>query len=254
MPEIYMMFMMNTDPSVFQREAKLSPSLFSSGGKLPPASVLSLFQEIAIAHAETHGFGYDALKEKDLLWVVTQTRYELISHPAPEETVLLQTWFLPPRHGIVQREYLITDQQNGIYVKGSSCWVLMNALTRQLAPRLSEVLSGQVSYDVSNFARRARLLPKFESAPAQAALVTTQTAIDSNGHVNNVRYAEYMMAAAEHPAEDIRSFQIDYHKEMRCGEMLQLSTRYAENEVFVQGSNQDGQPVFLSRYSAANSL
>lgn len=240
--------MFENDPSIFQREVKLSPSLFSSCGTLLPASVLSLFQEIAIAHAETHGFGYDALIQKNLLWVVTQTRYELLRHPAAGESVLLQTWFLPPRHGIVQREYLITDLQNAVYVKGSACWVLMDAGTRQIAPQLNEVLSGQVSFDFSNFDKRARFIPKFESASAPVSVTTSQTAIDKNGHVNNVRYAEYMMAAAEQPMEDIRSFQIDYHKEMLCGEVLQLSTKFFKGEALVQGTNQDGQLVFLSRY------
>lgn len=243
-------FMIDIDnnTSVFQLKVKLSPSLFSKGESLLPASVLSLFQEIAIAHAESHGFGYDALIAKELLWVVTQTRYELLHHPAPEETVFLYTWFLPPRHGIVQREYLITDVHHAVYVKGSSYWVLMNAATRQLAPQLNEVLFGQRSYDLSNFEKRARFIPKFDPASAPATVITSQTAIDRNGHVNNVRYAEYMTAMAEHSMDDVRSFQIDYHKEMLCGEVLHLSTKYADDEVLVQGTNQESQLVFLSRY------
>lgn len=244
--------MIEHNSAVFIEERKLERSFFSSCGKLLPVSVLSLFQEAAIDHVDAHGIGFDALIRKDLLWVVTQTRYEVTDDPAPEENVLIHTWFLTPHHGIVQREYLITDLNHKVYVKGSSYWILMNAKTRRIENRLNEVLDGEESYELSNFQKRARFIRKFESEALPVEVVTLETAIDSNGHVNNVRYAEYMTAVAKDAMDNVTAFQIDYHKEMRCGEILKLSSKVTENDTLVEGINQDEELVFLGRIKAEN--
>ena len=57
----------------------LSPENFDAQGNLAPQQVLTVFQKAADSHAILLGVDHDAVVAHHLLWVVTQTRYQVES-------------------------------------------------------------------------------------------------------------------------------------------------------------------------------
>ena len=81
---------------IFQKEYELRAADFDRWDRIRPASVLSLFQDVAGIHANELGIGFAALMERKTIWVLTKVRYELVGTPRRYERVRVRTWPLPP--------------------------------------------------------------------------------------------------------------------------------------------------------------
>lgn len=230
---------------IFQKEINLERCDFNSDDQWNLSQILTRFQEVASDHVDSHSIGIHDLIKKDLMWVVLQTKFEICETGRPGDAVWLKTWFLPPRHKVAQREYQITDLEDHVMVKGTSRWIVMNAATRQVDSRLDEVLSGQDSCLNKNFEKRMALMRDFEAEGKEVEIIPGETAIDFNGHVNNARYLEYMCDALGNEMNCRSIVQIDYHKEMRCGEALRLFTQKNGEGIKVKGLNAEGELVFI---------
>lgn len=129
-----------------------------------------------------------------------------------------------------------------------SVWVLADLDTHKLF-RLGNVREFD---DTSGGALcKEKLLPRLKVpvplVPTQArALHYSDT--DVNGHVNNVRYADFACDALEMQrlgqGRFVSSVQIGYLKECRAGETIRLSTGCANGTWYVQGDGEEGKPRF----------
>ena len=69
--------------------------------------------------------------------------------------------------------------------------------------------------------------------------------IDANGHVNNARYANFVIDALN-PGEDgtVRTFQMDYRHEVLPGVPLSMHTLVEDGRVLSKGVNPAGEIAF----------
>ena len=67
--------------NLYVKKFNLRTSDFDCHKKILPSAVLDLFQTVAGEHAIALGCGFDALFEKNLLWVLVRTRFEVIKQP-----------------------------------------------------------------------------------------------------------------------------------------------------------------------------
>ena len=56
------------------------------------------------------------------------------------------------------------------------------------------------------------------------------TDLDSNGHVNNIKYADFILNAVPLPPDaEVEAFRIDYMKELRFGADMALTHAVSED-------------------------
>lgn len=221
----------------------ISPEDFDTHGNLVPQKVLDLLQKAANSHADLLGVDHDAVVTHHLLWVVTQSRYQVEILPKPGETVTITTWPTPPNRLGSKREYLITDQDGTLLIKGSSNWVLMDMESRRLAS-FADIFPENSFVDETVFAEKAPRLRNFEADSEAFVLTPDEATIDVNGHVNNTFYAGFVMSALNQFSGIINNFQIDYHHEVLCHEPLALYHKIEEKTALVKGLSQDGTLMF----------
>ena len=233
--------------SRFIQRRHLRSADFDRSNHLHPSTVLSLFQDAAGAHVESLGAGQDALSARGMLWVVLRTYYEQLAQPRPYDEVQIETW--PCRSGLLDfpRDYRIISADRTLLVQGTSVWTVIRSDSHRLVPAQEVVLPCAVG--APQFPTRLRKLPDFDADDA-CAICSAFTDIDSNGHVNNTRYADYVMNALRSDSA-VQSFQIDYHREVLPDTELTLLTARTDTEARCKGCDSAGALMFSSRITFA---
>ena len=221
----------------------ISSNQFDAHGNLLPEVVLDLFQDAATHHAQQLGIGFEAMLQKNLLWVVTQVKYQVLAAPQPDCQVSVTTWPLPPQRLGFDREYLICDMQGRALIKGTSRWVVIDASERKLASA-TDVYPLDEYCTTRNFSDRIRRIKDFEPCCSAFRICPDESAIDYNGHVNNAKYAAFVQAALQDFGGMIDIFQIDFLHEVMCRQPLDLFYMHSDHQTTVKGLSEDGTRMF----------
>jgi len=228
-----------------ERDYYLRISDFDRYNRLKASSVLDIFQDIAASHANELGIGFDEMNANNALWVLSKVKFEILKQPAAYETVHVKTWPLHPDKLIFTREYIITDKDNDIIAKGTSEWVVINSATRKLAPAADFFPIKEGFLTDKMFEGKIKKIADFPSSNEAYRVQTTFSDCDINGHVNNIRYACYVMDALELSKDKhIKTFQIDYTQEVASGTVLHIHSDIKDNEIFAKGVGDDDKKKF----------
>lgn len=229
---------------IYNETFRTRESDFDMNGNLKPSAVLDYFQEVAGTHACILGVGFDDLLKNELLWVLVKVKFEIVSSPKAHKNIIVKTWPLAPSRVTLQREYLIEDEDGNILVKGSSEWVTMNAQTRKL------VISNDV-YPLDSFCEqkvfedRMRKVPDFKDESYPKIIVPEFCDLDRNVHVNNIKYADFVMnMLCSEESMPVKTFQIDFHKEIYKGEQISLYMQKDGENALFKGVGGDGEKKF----------
>ena len=72
--------------------------------------------------------------------------------------------------------------------------------------------------------------------------------IDVNGHVNNTKYANFVLdAAGLSSGEAIDTFQIEYHREIKKNSAVTVFVRREGKELLSKGVSDEGEKMFSCR-------
>lgn len=233
--------------NIFSKTFELRTSDFDANKKMLPSNVLDLFQVVAGEHANILGCGIDTLMQSDLIWVLVRTKYTVIAQPKMFSTVRVKTWPLPPSRVGFQRDYLMETEDGTPLIKASSDWVIINSKTRKIAPA-GDVYPKEFNYTQDkNFDGRLSKIADFEAGESALTITPGYSQLDMNGHVNNTKYANYAVDALNPTNEEIVDFQIDYRKEVKCGETLNLYIAKDEKTATVKGVTDGGDVKFMAQ-------
>ena len=216
--------------------------------ELKPSAVLQLFQEAATRQAEEMGIGFGSMYDKGVLWVVIRTRYEVLKQPHLYDEVLVRTWPHDPSKFSFLRDYTIKDSSGNLLVKGTSEWVLMSREDRSFVSLLSVYNDNPVYIEQRNFDKKPRKLRNFDHEGAEPFLVCPPySTVDLNGHVNNANYADLVVDAINpKKGHTVKTFQIDYRREVREGEPLRIFTHQIESGIEAKGLDEEGNVMFAA--------
>ena len=231
----------------FSREYYLRTCDFDRRNQITPSAILDLFQDAAGAHAVTLGCGYDSLSEKEMMWVLVRVRYKMYKQPSLFSRVTVKTWPLKPARLVFERDYEILDENGETLCVGSSEWVVVHAVKRRF-------MSAEGLYNIGEFCSRRAFgekAPKLrETASEEDGFPFTPTFsdIDMNGHVNNTKYAAFLLnAAPPEQGEEIKYLQIDYRQELFAGENVTLFVKRDGKALYGHGALADGKTCFISK-------
>ena len=231
--------------NIWEKSYSLRAGDFDKYDRIKPSSVLDLFQDAAGQHAEEIGVGFESMISRSLLWVLIKVKYRVFSQPHRYQNVKVVTWPLEPNRIIYRREFRVQDENNNILIIGSSEWVVINSKERRLvsAPDLYSFAGGFHSEHM--FDDNLGRVRSFEATETPYTVNAGFCELDVNGHVNNTKYANYVLDAVS-PSENeiIDCLQIDYHKEVLQGTQLNIFHSKTNNTVMAKGENQDGDLMF----------
>jgi acyl-ACP thioesterase len=208
-------------------------------------AVFQFFQEAAISHAENLGVGREDMARSRQAWILSRMSVQIDRRPMYCETITVRSW---PRGGeklFAVRDYDIRDAKDIPAVRARSGWIILDMEKRRpLRPQavmdalpknegLDALPSGLVSLAVRGDLRKTG---------ERTALYTD---LDYNGHVNNVRYIQWIEDALDsevlEKAGKMR-LDINYLNEILPGETT---------EIWSAPIPDDGAPEHGTPYTAA---
>ena len=221
-------------------------------GRMTPASILLMIQEVAGKHCTALSVDYDTLAKRRMFWAVTRHRVQVSRMPRLGETIRVETWPMPTTRVAYPRSVVAYDAAGNECFRAISLWVLMNLDTRSM------ILPGKSGISVVGSLRGLEL-----PSPGSLALMDhTQTRqrqvcftdLDRNGHMNNTRYLNWvsdLLPSAFHQEHEVKEFTICYHAEAREGQLLDLSWDFPQEDCLQvdarRADTAQGERVFSAR-------
>ena len=197
-----------------------------------PTAMLDLMQEAANANASTLGFGYDEMMNSNTAWVLSRIHVKFMNTPKWREEVNLKTWHKGVSKLFYLRDFILSDKAGNPMVLATTSWLIIDMNTRRLVRNSDLALSDTAMHAIETPADKVVLPVDIEPELVRKHPVTWSE-IDTNGHVNNVKYAVWAIDAVK--AEDIKErplkeLLINYDAEVMPGDIVKISRMRQETE------------------------
>ncbi len=215
---------------------------FDFRDKLKPSAVLGLAQEVAASSADELGFGYEALKKKDYGFITVNTYCELFAPARPGDVLTVETWPLPPRHVIFERDYRMKNQRGEIIALLASRWCLIDLPRFSMLPptALGEVHERCPYNPEKVLELSAQKIPKLMEGKEFGRRTIVPSDCDHYLHANNTKYADFFLDCFPmEKARPVKAFHISYNKQAKEGETLLILGEEQEGSVLLEAREQD---------------
>lgn len=197
-----------------------------------PTAMLDLMQEAANVNASTLGFGYDEMMNSNIAWVLSRTHVKFIDTPKWREEVNLKTWHKGVSKLFYLRDFILSDKEGNPMVLATTSWLIIDMNTRRLV-RNNDLALNNTAMDAIAAPADKVVLPVDIEPELVRKHPITWSEIDTNGHVNNVKYAVWAIDAVK--TEDIKErplkeLLINYDAEVMPGDVVKIFRVRQETE------------------------
>lgn len=193
---------------------------FDFKDELKLSSLLGIAQESACMSADELGFGYDDLRPKNYGFIIVNSYCEFRRPIVLGDVLTVETWPLPPRHVIFERDYRVTDKTGEEVAVMASRWCLVDlANFRMLTPDALLDAHANCPYRAEKSVEvPSWKIPKIQSGREVLRMTVKNSHCDHYMHANNTKYADFFMdcfSLDELKDRRVASFQIAYAKQAK---------------------------------------
>ena len=198
-------------------------------GKL--SSIINFICDIGTQQAEYFGGGIDYCTKNNCAWVFYKYDITMYRYPMFGETVSINTEIVGVKKFYALRKYSIFDEQDKLIGEALALFFLIDIEKRRPMRIQKEQydmygVDGDVNYDIS-----MDKLERVNEEQYHKQFHIRYSDIDSNNHVNNVKYVEWAMEAV--PVEVVNKYilkriKVTFEKETTYGEEISASATVRE--------------------------
>jgi len=208
-----------------------------------PTALLQFMQESAWNHAEHLNLGFSHLSPKGLAWVLARLSLKVEKFPRWHTRVKLETWPSGLDRLLAHRDFRISSSE-GLLAVGSTSWLVIDVENRR-PQRTSSYFEFEQWEAERVFSQFTGKIPQLQHSSAESARKVYFSHLDVNGHVNNVRYLEYVIDSfpldfiTEH---DLALLEMNFLAEALYGDSIRVKTQNNGDLSFlhsVQRQNED---------------
>ena len=251
---------MNCDPSnpkgagivdVWQEVLPIRFGSIDKSDRLTLDAVFNFFQEAAICHAENLEVGREDMANTGQVWVLSRMSVLMNRRPDYRETVTVRSWPRGFEKLFAMRNFEIKDKDGNSAVAGRSGWLIVDMEKRRpLRPqtvmdRLPQNEGLETFAPGDNAAAGLEERGNLQKTAERKALYTD---VDYNGHVNNVRYIQWIEDTLDYQLlekADKMRMDINYLSEVMEGDKVEIfSAPISENAYAFEGRKGNGQAAF----------
>lgn len=174
-------------------EKQFNLRYFETGkyGEATPVTILTLLEETAADHCLSIGHSLYELLEKGIGWVLLSGRMVMERYPRYKETITIKTWLSSFRTFRGIRENLIIGEEGGIIGRAKGFWLFFDIESRRPARIFDEILEGWDTNPEESIEVDSTEVDALDSAAYRNEFVIHRFDMDSNEHVNNLRYLQW---------------------------------------------------------------
>lgn len=209
--------------------------------KMKLSSFFNYFQEAAGLHADDLGAGYDDLISKNVIWVLSRIKFEIIEYPGIGDKITIETW-PKGREKIIATRDMVFHRDGENICMGRSLWVLAD-LTTFRPQKLHVMLDSDMPLNsemnaVEDSPEKFKM--GFEMQPVMER-TARYSEIDINQHLNNARYVDWVTDCFENEKymkSSIRAIQINFLAQILPGQTVLLKKGVngsEEDKIYIEG-------------------
>lgn len=221
----------------YTTEITLYNSYFDKNNNLTPKSILSIFQDVASIHAEEIGVGYEAMLNKNIYWVLSRIKFDIISMPSLNQKVVVETW--PHEKGRIDfdRDMTIKSTDGKTLIIATSKWCVIDTISRMLKRTDDINYSGECILDKNYEDKFVKISLPDTTFKNKFDHIVRFCDLDHNGHMNNTNYANLVTSCIENQL--FTHFEINFTHECMQDDVINLAHTKTESGEYVVGKVND---------------
>lgn len=189
-------------------------------------TIMNYLEDSAISHSSSVGLGVHELKSRGLGWVLNRWVLSVEKYPMLGEKVVVETWPSSFERFYGNREFFIKDGTDSIIARAFSVWIFFDLNKRRpvrIPPEFGD------SYGINSeraLKQPFKIQDEFFKAEYSCNFTVRRCDIDTNSHVNNVRYVEWLLETlpvSTYDNKKVNFFIIEYKKETTLGSCISSS-------------------------------
>lgn len=200
------------------------------------STVFQLFQDMASEDAASAAFGFDAMAEKRLVWVISKIYIVIDRMPAWREKTRMSTWPNGAEKLYGYRDFTMENEQGDVIIRGTSSWLILDREKRRPVIVPDHIPDTYDIVDEHTLSRKAnKLTPPKDGEIAQTYSVQYED-IDMNQHVSNTRYVDWCINALDYEYlmhHTPTSIEINYTGELYMGDTVEIHKQRLEDNRFL---------------------
>lgn len=219
----------------FKREKEYEVHYYDTNYRLEckMSSIINYFCDIGTEQSELLGVGIDSLTEKRLAWVFYKYDIKVNRYPRYGEKIKVVTMAKSFKKFYASRAYEIYDSNNEKIVEGEGIFLLIN-IDKRRAVRIPDDQYEIYGVDIENCPDiKPTKLEKLTEVMYESNFKVRYGDIDSNMHVNNVKYIEWAVESL--PLDivlnyELKQLSVIFQKECRYGAEVSSTCQTKEIE------------------------
>lgn len=209
-------------------------------------SLGNLFQEVSGNHANFRKLGFHDMQKKNMFWVLNRLKIQMVRFPKWLEEINICTW-MSEMQPFSHRHLVISDADGQDMGCGYSLWAPIDSITHRIK-RLTTF--DAIMVDKQTLCGTSSKLPDTEGVEFSSEKVVEFSDLDFLGHVNNVKYIEWMLNDYHrYWGEDkFSSIEINFLNECLLNEVINICVKKQKDDMFyVLKRISDGKEICRAR-------
>ena len=204
-------------------------------GRLNIGNLVDLCMLVSTNQSSNLGISTEKLDSMGYGWIVSQNIIDVKRLPVDHEKVKITTQAESYNRYFCYRDFMMEDEQGEEIVKMHTVFCLMDKEKRKIA-RIKDEIVGPYEGDYTTKVERLAVPPvlKPEEAEITKKYRVRFMDIDSNQHVNNIHYFDWMLDTLPEEflrTHEVKQFNIVYKNEVRSGEVVDSLTHFDEERL-----------------------
>lgn len=183
-----------TFDNFYDQEFELRYFEMNALGQATPSVMLALLEETAADHCYTIDYSLFDLLEKNVGWVLVSGVLQMERYPSYKEKITIRTWLSHYSSIKGYRENIIYDENRNIIGRAKGLWVFFDIEKRRPIPIFNAIKDKWSFCNTISIDHKIRKkLNPVEDADYTHVFKVNRFDTDTNKHVNNIRYLQWVI-------------------------------------------------------------
>jgi medium-chain acyl-[acyl-carrier-protein] hydrolase len=223
--------------ALWSQSYNINTFLVNPEKKLGLYGLLNLIQDTAWIHATHLGHGYESMIQEQTAWVLTRQKLAMDSWPNWGDDIELKTWIRPITGLVAIRDFEISTKDKKIG-ECTTQWLILDLKTRRPAEKLLNLTPDKFKGDAVTTIEAAKV-PLVSTGIELAHFHVRNSDLDLNGHVNNTKYAQWILDSIpydRHQAHSVKEYEVNFIAETKSGDEIKIfSSKLSDDRFQFQG-------------------
>lgn len=208
---------------MYSFQSRVKYSEVDKDGFLSLEGMMNYFQDCSALHSEDLGVGIDYQKSNNITWMIITWHVQIFRRPKFSEKITIGTWPYSFKSIKGGRHYVLLDDEGNTLARANSEWVLINTKENKIAKIPNEVRDAYIVEEALDMGEIRKKIVASDMVELCDKILVTPFFLDTNGHVNNVKY---LSVAEGYIGKEYNEFRVEYK-----------SQAFLYDEIFVYKDN-----------------